>query len=102
MAEKGEAIRLQRSRLREEQEVVREEGTSAAAFVNIALAERLGALRTARFVAERAARADLPAVIELPRRLGAGDPPLSGDEIDAPQGEAPPGPCQPLGGRPQG
>jgi len=87
VAEKSEPIRLQRSLLREVQEVVKEEGTSVTEFVNVAVAERLGALRTARFFAERAARADVPAAIELLRRLGSGNPPLPGDEIDGPETE---------------
>ena len=56
-------------------------------FVNVAVAERLSALRTARFLAERAARADVFAAIELLRRLGTGNPPLPGDEIDVPETE---------------
>lgn len=87
MAEKSEPIRLQRSLLREVQELVKEEGTSVTEFVNVAVAERLGALRTARFFAERAARADVPAAIELLRRLGTGKPPRPGDQIDVPETE---------------
>lgn len=87
MAEKGEPIRLQRSLLREVQKLAEEEGTSVTEFVNVAVAERLGALRTARFFAERAARADVAAAIELLRRLGAGNPPLPGDEIDVSETE---------------
>jgi hypothetical protein len=60
------------------------EGTSVSEFVNVAVAERVAALRAARFFEERAARADVPGAIELLRRFGAGKPPLPGDEIDAP------------------
>jgi hypothetical protein len=87
MAEKGEPIRLQRSLLREVQKLAEEEGTSVTEFVNVAVAERLGALRTARFFAERAARADVAAAIELLRHLGADHPPLPGDEIGAPEAD---------------
>ena len=87
MAEKGEPIRLRQSLLREVQKLAEEEGTSVTEFVNVAVAERLGALRTARFFAERAARADVAAAIELLRRLGTGEPPLPGDEIGVPETE---------------
>ena len=84
MAEKREAVRLQPSLLREVRRLAEAEGASVSEFVNVAVAERVAALRTARFFAERAARADVPAAIELLRRFGAGKPPLPGDEIDAP------------------
>jgi hypothetical protein len=84
MAEKADRIRLQRSLLREVRKLAEEEGTSVSEFVNVAVAEKIGALRTARFFADRAARADIPGAIELLRRLGAGKPPLPGDEINAP------------------
>ena len=87
MAEKTEPVRLQPSLLREVRKLAEEEGTSVSDFVNVAVAERVAALRTARFFEERAARGDVPAAIELLRRFGAGKPPLPGEEIDAPAGE---------------
>jgi hypothetical protein len=84
MAEKVEQIRLQRSLLSEVRKLAEEEGTSVSEFVNVAVAEKVGALRTARFFAERAARADVSGAIELLQRLGAGKPPRPGDELDAP------------------
>jgi hypothetical protein len=87
MAEKTEPVRLQPSLLREVRKLAEEGGTSVSDFVNVAVAERVAALRTARFFEERAARANVPAAIELLRRFGAGKPPLSGDEIDASAGE---------------
>ena len=83
MTEKPEPIRLQRSLLREVRKLAEEEGTSVTEFVNVAVAEKGGALRTARFFTERASWADVPGAIELLRRLGAGKPPLPGDELDA-------------------
>ena len=84
MAQKSEPIRLQRSLLEEVQKLAQEEGTSVSEFVNVAVAERVGALRTARFFAERAARADVASAIELLRHLGAANEPLPGDEIGDP------------------
>jgi hypothetical protein len=76
---------VQRSLLSEVQKLAQEEGTSVSEFVNVAVAEKLGALRTARFFADRAVRTDVPGAIELLRRFGAGKPPAPGDEIDAPE-----------------
>jgi hypothetical protein len=87
MAEKTEPIRLQRSLLREVRRLAEEEGTSVSQVVNVAVAEKIAAVRTARFFEERAARADIPGAIELLRRFGAGKPPLPGDEVDAPEAE---------------
>jgi hypothetical protein len=87
MPEKTEPIRLQRSLLREVQKLAEEEGTSVSQVVNVAVAEKIAAVRTVRFFAERAARADIPGAIELLRGLGAGKTPLPGDEIDAPEAE---------------
>lgn len=84
MTEKTEPVRLQPSLLREVRKLAEAEGSSVSEFVNVAVAERVAALRTVRFFQERAARADVPAAIELLRRFGAGKSPLPGDEIDAP------------------
>jgi hypothetical protein len=84
MAEKIEPVRLHPSLLREVRKLAHAEGTSVSEFVNVAVAERVAALRTVRFFEERAARADVQAAIELLRRFGAGRPPLPGDEVDAP------------------
>ncbi len=83
MTESRETIRLQRSLLREVRKLAEEEGTSVTEFINVAVAEKVGALRTARFFAERAARADVPGAIDLLHRLGAGRPPLPGDQLGA-------------------
>jgi hypothetical protein len=87
MAEKNEPVRLQPSLLRQVRKLAEAEGTSVSEFVNVAVAERVAALRTVRFFEERAARANVPAAIGLLRSFGAGRPPLPGDEIDAPASE---------------
>jgi hypothetical protein len=55
--------------------------------VNVAVAQKIVAVRTGRFFAERAARADIPGAIVLLRRFGAGKAPLPGDGVDAPESE---------------
>ncbi len=51
------ALRLQSSLLNELRVVVEEEGTTLNQFINVAVAEKLAALRTERYFRERAARA---------------------------------------------
>ena len=45
----------------EAEKVTKEEGTTLNQFINVAVAEKLAALRTSRYFQERAARADLEA-----------------------------------------
>jgi hypothetical protein len=50
-------------------------------LINVAVAEKLSALRTESYIAERAARADLPKALRILKRAGAGRPPVKGDEL---------------------
>ena len=56
------------------------DGTSINQFVVTAVAEKIAALETASFFAERRQRADLVAFRKLMHRKG-GEPPRRGDEI---------------------
>lgn len=62
-------------------EVSRRDGTSINQFVNTAVAEKLSAMRTADFFAERGSRADIDAARRLLRRRG-GQPPEPRDQLD--------------------
>jgi hypothetical protein len=74
------ALRLQTSLKKEAERVAKAEGTTLNQFINVAVAEKLSALRTASYFKERAARADIATALELLDR--AGDlPPREGDEI---------------------
>ena len=64
-------------------EVSRRDGTSINQFVNTAVAEKLSAMRTADFFAERGSQADIDAARRLLRRRG-GQPPDPSDELDDP------------------
>ena len=75
------ALRLLTSVKAEAEKVAAAEGTTLNQFINVAVAEKLAALRTAQFFQERAARADLTAFDRLLRRAG-NEPPRPGDEID--------------------
>ena len=76
------ALRLLASVKAEAEKVAVAEGTTLNQFINVAVAEKLAALRTAQFFQERAARADLAVFDRLLDRAGD-EPPRPGDEIDA-------------------
>lgn len=65
-------------------EVSRRDGTSINQFINTAVAEKLSAMRTAEFFAERGSRADIDAARRLLRRSG-GQPPDASDRLDDPE-----------------
>jgi len=74
------ALRLLTSLKAEAEKVAAEEGTTLNQLINVAVAEKVAALRTARYFQERAARADLSAFDRLLTRAGE-EPPRPGDEI---------------------
>jgi len=74
------ALRLLTSLKAEAEKVAAEEGTTLNQFINVAVAEKLAALRTARYFQERAARADLAVFDQLLTRAGE-EPPRPGDEL---------------------
>ena len=74
------ALRLLASLKAEAEKVAAEEGTTLNQFINVAVAEKLAALRTARYFRERAARADLAVFDQLLTRAGE-EPPCPGDEL---------------------
>ena len=57
-----------------------EEGTTLNQFINVAVAEKLAALRTARYFQERATRADLETFDRFLETAG-NEPLRQGDEI---------------------
>lgn len=75
------ALRLQPSLLDEARKLAASEGVALNQLINVAVAEKLSALRTETYFAERAARADVPKAIGILRNAGKGNPPTKGDEI---------------------
>jgi hypothetical protein len=73
-------LRLPRSLKKAVERQSKEDGTSINQFVATAVAEKLSALQTAEFFADRRAHADFKAFDKLMRRRG-GKPPRAGDEI---------------------
>jgi hypothetical protein len=74
------ALRLLTSLKAEAEKVAAEEGTTLNQFINVAVAEKLAALRTARYFQERAARADLAVFDQLLVRAGE-EPPRPSDAL---------------------
>jgi hypothetical protein len=75
-------LRLPRSLKDAVERLSREDGTSINQFVATAVAEKVSALQTARFFADRKARADFKAFDKIMQRR-RGKPPREGDEIPA-------------------
>ncbi|BBK37455.1 hypothetical protein STAQ_25330 [Allostella sp. ATCC 35155] len=75
------ALRLQPSLLDEARKVAEAEGVALNQFINVAVAEKLSALRTERYFAERAARGDLHGALQILERAGSDEPPRDGDEL---------------------
>lgn len=61
-------------------EISQEDGTSINQFVATAVAEKITAMRTAEFFAERAEEADIQAARQLLKRSG-GEPPHPSDRL---------------------
>lgn len=74
-------LRLQPSLLTEIRKVAEAEGVPLNDLINVAVAEKLSALRAEAYFAARAARADIPKALAILSRAGRGNPPMEGDEL---------------------
>lgn len=81
MRKSNVALRLLPSLLDEARRLAKEEGIALNQLINVAVAEKLSALRTERALQERAARADRRRTLEVLARVGQGNPPVPGDEL---------------------
>ena len=75
------ALRLQPSLLEEARKLAEQEGVAVNQLINVAVAEKLSALRTEAYFQERRERADTGKARQILRRAGKGNPPLEGDEL---------------------
>jgi len=75
------ALRLQPSLLDEARKAATSEGVALNQFINVAVAEKLSALRTEEFFRERAQRANRAETLRILERLGRNNPPIPGDEL---------------------
>jgi hypothetical protein len=81
MRKSNVALRLQASLLEEVRKLAKEEGVALNQFINVAVAEKLSALRTERYFRERGARGDVGRALEILDRAGVGNPPRKGDDL---------------------
>jgi hypothetical protein len=81
MRKSNVALRLQSSLLDEARKVSEREGVALNQFINVAVAEKLSALRTEEYFRERSTRANLGKAKRVLKRAGKGKPPVPGDEI---------------------
>jgi hypothetical protein len=75
------ALRLQPSLLDEARRMAEAEGVALNQLINVAVAEKLSALRTQGYFAERAARGDIAKALGILKRAGIGNPPRGGDRL---------------------
>lgn len=80
MRKSNVALRLQTSLLDEARRVAEDEGVALNQLINVAVAEKLSALRTEDYFQERAARASIKKAKDVLKRAGKGMPPVPGDE----------------------
>lgn len=75
------ALRLQPALLEEARKLAEAEGVALNQLINVAVAEKLSALRTTDYFAERTTRADIPEALRILARAGSGQPLIKGDEL---------------------
>jgi len=80
MRKSNVALRLQTSLLDEARRAAEDEGVALNQLINVAVAEKLSALRTEDYFQERAARASIKKAKDVLKRAGKGMPPVPGDE----------------------
>ena len=77
------ALRLQPSLMEEAKEIAKAEGVAVNQLINVAVAEKVSALRTEEYFAERAANGDVKKALQVLKRAGRGNQPIAGDELPA-------------------
>jgi len=84
------ALRLQTSLLEEAKRVAETEGVALNQLINVAVAEKLSALRTEAYFRERSSRANMSRTKRILKRAGRGQSPVAGDELGANPASTPP------------
>lgn len=77
------ALRLQPALMEEARKIARAEGVAVNQLINVAVAEKVSALRTADYFLERAQRGNVRHARRILKGAGVGNPPLPGDELPA-------------------
>ena len=78
---KNYSFRIQSSLVKEARKVAKSEGVTLIQLINVALAEKLSALRTEEYFLERIRRADRAETMRILNRAGKEQPPIEGDEF---------------------
>src|SRR5205823_9515159 len=76
------ALRLQPSLLDEARKLAEAEGVALNQLINVAVAEKVSALRTESYLAERTSRSHIPNALRILKRAGVGRPPTKGDRSE--------------------
>ncbi|HZQ50614.1 MAG TPA: hypothetical protein VFB14_00360 [Bryobacteraceae bacterium] len=82
MRKSNVSLRLQTSLLEEARRVAEAEGVALNQFINVAVAEKLSALRTEDYFRERGQRGNIGKAKNILRRAGRGKPAMPGDELE--------------------
>jgi len=77
------ALRLQPSLLEELRKAADAEGVALNQLINVAVAEKVSALRTEEYFRQRSRRADRAQTLRILEKAGKGNAPLAGDELPA-------------------
>jgi hypothetical protein len=75
------ALRLQTSLLEEAKRVSESEGVALNQLINVAVAEKVSALRTEEYFRERSGRTNIGKAKRILKKAGRGKAPMAGDEI---------------------
>lgn len=80
MRKSNVSLRLQPSLFEEAKRIAKTEGVALNQFINVAVAEKVSALRTSDYFSERGATANINQAKRILKRAGRGNPPATGDE----------------------
>ena len=75
------ALRLQSSLMEEARKAAESEGVALNQLINVAVAEKVSALRTEEYFLERSRRANRADTLRILGRAGKGNSPIEGDEL---------------------
>jgi hypothetical protein len=75
------ALRLQPSLMEEARKTAESEGVALNQLINVAVAEKLSALRTAEYFRERGNRSDRTETLRILKVAGKDNSPVEGDEL---------------------
>ena len=75
------ALRLQTSLLEEAKRVAESEGVALNQLINVAVAEKVSALRTEEYFRECSVRDNIGKAKRILKKAGRGKPPVAGDEV---------------------